>query len=91
MDLRAIYANILAILSDYFPLKGRHYCLVPLGSVRPEEKAKIQYYLPSDVVTLHLKKCQGNLLIRYFTKSLLEKTKFSVMTYLSMMIKVDDP
>ena len=37
----------------FFSLKGcLHYCLVPLENVRPEEKAKIQYYLLSDVVAL---------------------------------------
>ena len=37
-----------------FLLKGRHWCLVPLVNVRPEEKDKIQYYLISDFLN-HIK------------------------------------
>ena len=71
-----------------FPLKGRHWCLVPLVNVRPEEKDKIQYYLISDFLN-HIKdvfkKSSDSLLYKITTGK--KKIKLSVTTYLSVMIK----
>ena len=73
-----------------FLLKGRHWCLVPLVNVRPEEKDKIQYYLISDFLN-HIKdvfkKSSDSLLYKIATE---KKTKISVPTYLSMIITVED-